>query len=143
MRWEWSEGAGSAVVRALDQPGKAWEESRGRAEAVGQVVWHFETGGVGGLFEGAGQQGSTRGGRLHDRDVREGSEEQSLQDLEPDVFGQLFPAPGAGGGGAKTSWRRHPGARGAYRRGQNRADRGGSPAGKVVEPKFHPSSYGY
>src|SRR5512132_2267383 len=130
MRWEWSEGAGSTVVRALDQPGSAWEESDGRAETGRQVVWYFETGGVGGLSEGAGQQGRTGRRRLHDRDVREGSEEQSLQDLEPDVLGQLLSAPGAGGGGTETAWRRHPGSRGAHRRGQNRADRGGRPAGE-------------
>ena len=36
--------------------------------------------------------------------VREGSEEQSVQDLESDVVGLVFSAPGAGGGDTEAAW---------------------------------------
>ena len=76
-------------------------------------------------------------------DVREGSEEQSVQDLESDVLGDVLPASGEGGGDPEAAWRRDPNSRGAHCRGQGRADRGGGPAGSGVEPVFHPDSYGY
>ena len=61
------------------------------------------------MGEGQGEQGGAGGGRVLDRGVREGSEEQSVQDLESDVVGELLSAAGAGGGNTETAWRRAPG----------------------------------
>ena len=63
------------------------------------------------------------------RGVREGSEEQSVQDLESDVVGDLFSASGDGGGDTETAWRWDQNPRGADDRGQGRPDGGGPEAG--------------
>ena len=44
----------------------------------------------------------------------ERSQEQSVQDLESDVFGFVFPATGACGGDTEAAWRRHENPRCAY-----------------------------
>src|ERR1022692_3218809 len=106
-----------------------WEELRGRAESIWQAVPDQQAGGLGRLDQGEREPGCTWGGRAVHRGVREGPEGQSLQDLEPDVLGDLLPAPGDGGGDPQAAWRRDPRARGALRRGQDRADRGRGPAG--------------
>src|SRR5438034_3885111 len=81
------------------------------------------------MDEGEREQGRTGDRRGEPGGVREGPEGQSLQGLEPDVVGRVLPAPGDGGGDTEAAWRRDPRARGALRRGQDRADRGGGPAG--------------
>ena len=50
------------------------------------------------MGESQGQQGRAGCGRGVDRGVREGSEGKPVQDLEPDVVGDLLPAAGARGG---------------------------------------------
>src|SRR5881397_1711474 len=105
------------------------EELRGRAEVVRQVVRYFKAGSMGGLGEGQGEQGCGGCGRLLDRGPREGSEEQSVQDLEPDVFGELLPALGARGGDTEIAWRRHQDSWGAHGRGSGRPDGGSAEAG--------------
>ena len=55
----------------------------------------------------AANKGAPGCGRADPGGVRGRSEGQPLQDLEPDVLGDLFPAPGQGGGDTKTAWRRH------------------------------------
>src|SRR4051794_15896872 len=76
------------------------------------------------------------------RGLREGSEEQSVQDLEPDVLGIVLSAPGQVGGHTKAGWgHAHVG----------RADRGRQNRPNVVamtleartEAIFHEDSYGY
>ena len=54
---------------------------------------------------------------------------ESVQDLEPDVLGKLLSPSGAGGGNTETARRRDPDARGAHRRGQDRADGGRGASG--------------
>src|SRR6266545_6583261 len=78
------------------------EESCGRAEVVRQAVCDLEVGSLGGVGEGQGEQGRTRGGRPLDRGLRSRSEEQPVSDLEPDVVGELLSASGAGGGDTKA-----------------------------------------
>ena len=65
------------------------------------------------MGEGQGEQGCAGGGRVSHRGVREGSEEQSVQDLESDVVGVVLSASGAGGGDTEAAWRRHQDARGS------------------------------
>ena len=105
------------------------EESRGRAESTRQAVRYFEAGGLGGVGEGQGEQGRTGSGRAVDRGVREGSEGQSVQDLESDVVGVVLPAAGACGGDPEGAWRRHQNAGCADRGRSGRADGGGRGAG--------------
>jgi hypothetical protein len=64
-------------------------------KASGKPSLDLEAGGLGCLAQGEREQGRTWGGRAVHRGIREGPEEQSLQDLEPDVVGDLlFPAAG-------------------------------------------------
>ncbi len=69
---------------------------------------------VGGVSAGPTERRCCRGGRAVHRGIREGSEEQSLQGLEPDVLGKLFPAPGAGRGDPEAARRRDARPRSAY-----------------------------
>src|SRR4029078_4088018 len=109
------------VNRGPVRPG---EELHERCEIVSESVLHFEVGGLAGIPEGQGEQGCTRGGWCAPGGVRDGSREQSVQDLESDVFGELLSPSGACGGDTETAWRRHEGARGAYDRGQDRPNCG-------------------
>ena len=77
-------------------------------KVIRQAVRDFEAGGLGGVGEGQRRTRVRRGGRAVDRGVREGSEEQSVQDLESDVVGELLSASGAGGGDTEAAWRRAP-----------------------------------
>src|ERR1019366_4334885 len=79
------------------QPEVIREERNGRGESTGQVVRHLQGGGVGGLGEGERESGRSRGGRRVGGGVREGSEEQPLQDLESDELRHVFPAGGESG----------------------------------------------
>ena len=72
--------------------------------------------------------------------VREGSEEQSVQDLESDVLGELLSASGAGGGDTEAawrwdqnSWRAHRWPTGSRKQWWPRRLEG------KVEPIFHPT----
>src|ERR1700687_4448832 len=60
---------------------------------------------MGGLSAGLSQSGRTGCGRGDAAGVRQGSEEQSVQDLESDVLGVLLPASGDGGGDSEAAWR--------------------------------------
>src|SRR6185503_4139338 len=103
----------------------------------------FEVGGLAGIPEGQGEQGCTRGGWCAPGGVRDGSREQSVQDLESDVFGELLPPPVRAveipkphGGGTRVLGV------------PTIADRIAQTvvAGRLqekVEPIFHPDSYGY
>src|SRR6266545_2027216 len=113
-------------VRSINRTRVVWEESCGRAEVVRQAVCDFEVGSLGGVGEGQGEQGCTRGGWVLDRGLRGRSEEQPVSDLEPDVVGELLPTCGAGGGDTEVAWRWGPDFRGAHRRRQSRPN-GGSP----------------
>src|SRR6185437_3987 len=59
---------------------------------------------MGGLSAGQSQSGRAGRGRGDHRGVRQGSEEQSVQDLESDVLGVLFSASGEGGGDTQAAW---------------------------------------
>ena len=72
--------------------------------------------GVGGVQAGCGQQGCTGSGRGDPGRVRGRSEEQPLQDLEPDELGVLLSAPGASGGDTEAARWRGPLARRAHDR---------------------------
>src|SRR5664280_1624999 len=56
-----------------------------------------------------------KGGRVFRRGLRSRSEEQSVQDLEQDVVGELLPATGAGGRNTEAAWRGHSNVRSALR----------------------------
>ena len=77
------------------------------------------------------------------RRVRGRSEEQPLQDLEPDELGVVLPAPGQGGGDTQAPWR------GVRVLGvPTVADRVAQTVVAMyleerAEPRFHPDSYGY
>ena len=92
---------------------------------------------MGGLSAGQSQSGRAGGGRGDPRGVRQGSEEQSVQDLEPDVLGVLFSASGDGGGDTQTAWRWDENPWGADDLGQGGPNGGGQEAGVKVEPIFH------
>src|SRR4029453_4901993 len=87
---------------------RAWsrEELDGHADATRKVVCDLQVGGVGGLSAGAGHQGRTGRGRVLAGGLREGSEGQPVQDLEPDGLRELPAAAGAGGGDTQAAWRR-------------------------------------
>src|SRR5690349_607843 len=119
------------MAGSSDQPGPAWEESRERAEVDRKTVRYLEVGRLAGVSEGQGQSGCAGCGRLQHRGVRERLAGEPLQDLEPDVLGQLFPAAGQGGGDTETAWRRDKSSRRADGRGQNRADGGGRAFGEA------------
>ena len=131
-----------AVVRSVNRA-LLWEESRGRAESIWQAVSDLEAGGVGGLDQGEGQSGCTGSGWAVAGGVRGGSEEQPVQDLEPDVVGDLLPAPGEGGGnpeGARAGTRMLGVPTVADRVAQTVV---AAHLEERVEPMFHPDSYGY
>src|SRR6185437_837430 len=90
---------------------------------------------MGGLSAGQSQSGRAGCGRGDPGGVRQGSEEQSVQDLESDVLGVLFSASGEGGGtrvlGVPTISDRVAQTVVARR------------LELKVEPIFHPDSYGY
>ncbi|MEI2777599.1 MAG: group II intron reverse transcriptase/maturase [Tetrasphaera sp.] len=99
-------------------------------------------GGLGGVPAGSGEQGRTGCGRGDSGGLREGSEEQSVSDLESDVVGVVFPAAGAcgvdpkQGGGVRVLGVPTVADRVAQTVVATRLE-------KVVEPVFHPDSYGY
>src|SRR3954453_23510065 len=76
------------------------------------------------------------------RGFREGSEEQSVQDLEPDVLGIVLSAPGQVGGHTKAGWG-HALVGRADRGRQNRPNRGGNDARGQNRGDLHEDSYGY
>src|SRR5262249_31980502 len=84
---------------------------------------------MGGIPAGEDQQGRAGRGRRRERGGREGSEEQPVQDLEPDVLGELLPTPGESGGNTKTAWWRGPDFRRTDRRGQGSPDGGRAETG--------------
>ena len=99
--------------------------------------------GVGGVSEGEGQQGAAGVDGQLDRGVREGSEGEPLQDLEPDVLGKLLSAPGRAveipkAHGEGSGFSGCPRSRTGSRRRWWPMD-----LEKRVEPMFHPDSYGY
>src|SRR5664280_1817020 len=96
--WGWSEGAGSLVNCSREQPGSFREETSGQVRFGRQAVCDTEAAGLGGVSESQGQQGCRRGGWAVHRRLRGGSEEQSVQDLESDVVGDLLSSCGDGGG---------------------------------------------
>ena len=59
---------------------------------------------MGGVEEGQGKQGCAGGGWTLDRRLRSRPEEPALQGLEQDVFGELLPTAGAGGGNTEVAW---------------------------------------
>src|ERR1700676_5385362 len=84
---------------------------------------------MGGLSAGEGQSGRTGRGRGGAGGVRQGSEEQSVQDLESDVLRQLFSASGAGGGDTETAWRWDENPWDTDNLGQGGPDGGGAAVG--------------
>src|SRR5664279_2903091 len=74
--------------------------------------------------ESQGEQRRRRGGRAVHRGVREGSEEQSVQDLESDVLWDLLPATGTGRGDTEAARRWDQNSRHSHRRRQDRSNRG-------------------
>src|SRR5260370_920625 len=65
----------------------------------------------------------------HGRGLEEGSEEQAVQDLEPEALGELLPASGARGGNTEIAWRGHQNSGGARRGGPDCPDGRGPEAG--------------
>src|SRR5664280_1295673 len=106
------------------------EELSERAEVIRQAVRYFEVGRLGGVGEGQIQEGRTGGGRVLHRGLRSRSEQQSVQDLEQDVFGELLPATGAGGGDTEAAWRGYPNVRGTLCVGSGRSDGGSAETGR-------------
>jgi RNA-directed DNA polymerase len=120
-----------------------WEELWEQAEVVSQAVCDFQTGGLGGIRASQGEQRRTGSRRGHAGAIREGSEAQPVQDLEPDGFGQLRPAPVAAveipkphGDGTRILGVPTIADRIAQTVVARRLE------GKV-EPIFHPDAYGY
>src|SRR6266545_3158127 len=98
------EPRGRAIwASSFGQPGRLREESSGRADVEGQAVCDLQVGGLGGVPAGQGQSRGAGCGRVLDRGVREGSEGQPVQGLEPDVLGELLPTSGAGGGSGQIT----------------------------------------
>ena len=85
-------------AQGMDQP------ARGGIYARSEVVCDFQTGSLASVSEGQGEPRRRRRGRGVDRSVREGLEEQPLQDLESDVFGQLLSTAGACRGDSESQW---------------------------------------
>ena len=113
-------------------------------KASGKPFRDIEAGGMGRLDQKvtANKGAPGRTGSRH-RGIREGSERQSLQDLEPDVLGDVLPAPGDGGGDTQAAWRGDPRARGAGVADRIAQTVAAARLEKAVEPLFHPGSYGY
>src|SRR5690242_5488133 len=85
------------TVESINQ-GLLWEEERKHAKAWRrQTVRHPQTRSLGGVQEGGGEQGCPGSGRADVGRVRDRSEEQSVQDLEPDELRVVLSASGAGG----------------------------------------------
>ena len=144
-----SEGAGLLVALFVSSTGSAgrsvMDELRpdGRRRTVPgaagrQAVRGDRVRGLVRLAAGEGQQGSAGGGRAVHRGLRGAAGGQPLQDLEPDVGGDVVPAAGEGGGDPQAG-RRHQDARGADDRRPRRADRGREPdrdrGGGVLPPR--------
>ncbi len=71
-------------------------------------------------------------------------QEQSVQDLESDVVGDVLSAAGDGGGDPEAARRRYEDAgRADGRVTESRRPWWPGTAGRRVEPVFHPDSYGY
>lgn len=119
------------VIRGLftRSTGMFREESHGRADIVRQVVRDFEVGSARGVGEGESEQGGAGSGRVLDRGVREGPEEQSLSGLESDVLGELLSASGVGGGDTEAARRGNPNSRGAHCGRSRRSNGGGQAVG--------------
>src|SRR3954454_8878116 len=103
------------------------EEPSGQVRPDDPVVRDCEAAGVGGVKARRAQQGRRGGGRGVHRGLREGSEEQFVQGLEPDVLGNVLSAPGQVGGHTEAGWR-HANVGRADRGRQDRPDRGGNDA---------------
>ena len=96
----------------FDQPAGGREEEREHGEAARrEAVRHPQTGSVGGVQAGGGQQGCCGCGRADAERVRGRSEEQPLQDLESDELGVVLSAPGQGGRDPQAARRWGPFAR--------------------------------
>ena len=119
-----------------------WEETGEQVRSAGQAVYDTKAAGVGSIQTGQGQQRCRRGGPRVNGGIRGGSAGEPVQDLEPDVFRDVFSASGEGGRGTETARRdEDPGS--AHCGRQNRADGGGPAAGGPHGIDFHPDSYGY
>src|SRR6516225_11760354 len=86
-------------AEGMDQP------ARGGIYARSEVVRDLQAGGLGSVPEGQGKPRRRRGGRRVARSVREGLEEQPLQDLESNVLGQLLSTTGTGRGDPESQRR--------------------------------------
>src|SRR6478735_7336997 len=84
---------------------------------------------MGGLSAGQSQSGRAGCRRGDPRGVRQGSEEQPVQDLESDVLGVLFSASGEGDGDTQAAWRWDESPWGADDFGQGGPAGGGQEAG--------------
>src|SRR5262252_3733569 len=87
-----------------------------------ETVRHLEGGGLGGIPEGQGEQGSGRCRRGVDRGVREEPQGEPLQALESDVLGELLPTAGPNGGDTQARRTRGPDSWRAHGGGQDRPD---------------------
>ena len=144
LGWGWSEGAGSSgmSIRSTGAVGSR-EEARKHAKAEGQVVCDSQADGVGGVAAGQGQQG------------RPGVDGQDLDEFEADLrdnlykiwnrmsSGTWFPPP------VRAVEIPKPHGDGVRLLGvPTIADRVAQTVvamflGPLVEPRFHPDSYGY
>jgi Reverse transcriptase (RNA-dependent DNA polymerase) len=100
---------------------------------------------MGGLSAGEGQSGRAGCGWSDPRNVRRGSEEQSVEDLESDVLRVVFSASGEGGGDTQTAWRWDENPWDTDDLGQECPDGAGQEVGVEGRTDLspHPDSYGY
>src|SRR5664280_3930137 len=113
----------------FDQPGTPREEERKHANVASQAVRYSQATSVGGVQAGCGQQGCPGSGQRDPGRVRVRSEEQFVQDLEPDELWVLLSASGQGCRDTEAARRRGPFARRAYNRRPGCPDGGGHASG--------------
>ena len=89
----------------IDQPGRcSWEEARKHAKAGRrQAVRHPQTAVWEAYRKVAANKGAPGVDEVDPGRVRDRSEEQSVQDLEPDELGVVLSASGAGGGDTEAA----------------------------------------
>src|SRR6266487_2357698 len=143
MRWGRSEGAGSSVVRALDQQAKPWRSRVGEQEPAGKP------------FEISKQEVQDAWLKVKANKGAPGADEQSIEDFEAGLKGNLYKIWNRMSSGSyfppPVKAVEIPKAHGAGTRilgVPTVADRVAQTVvaarlEKVVEPKFHADSYGY
>src|SRR5664280_960901 len=124
----------------FDQPGTPREEERKHANVASQAVRYSQATSVGGVQAGCGQQGCPGSGQRDPGRLRVRSEEQFVQDLEPDELWVLLSASGACCRDTEAPWGWCPFVRCAHNRRPNCPNGGGHASrgkgGTTVPPRL-------